>query len=46
MHPHIIGHSSRIAILEALIRYIRERPGIWFARHDEVARYCKAEAGM
>ena len=20
--------------------------GIWFARHDEVARYCKAEAGM
>jgi len=46
MHPHIIGHSSRIAILEALIRHIRARPGIWFARHDEVARYCKAEAGM
>ncbi|HRD75337.1 MAG TPA: polysaccharide deacetylase, partial [Hyphomicrobiaceae bacterium] len=46
MHPHIIGHSSRIAILEALIRHIRQQRGIWFARHDEVARYCKAAAGL
>ena len=46
MHPHVIGHSSRIQILEELIRHIRAHPGIWFARHDEVARYCKEQAGM
>ncbi len=46
MHPHISGHSSRIQILEELIAHIRQKPGLWFARHDEVAAYCKAEAGM
>lgn len=46
MHPHIIGHSSRIQILEELIGHIRSKPGIWFARHDEVARYCREQAGM
>ncbi|MFH1573006.1 MAG: polysaccharide deacetylase [Acidobacteriota bacterium] len=37
-HPHIIGHRSRIVILDKLIRYMKSRPGVWFARHDEVAR--------
>jgi peptidoglycan-N-acetylglucosamine deacetylase len=46
MHPHIIGHSSRIRILEELIQHIRTKPGIWFARHDEVARWCKEQAGL
>ncbi len=46
MHPHVIGHSSRIQILEELIQYIRSQPGIWFARHDEIARYCKEKAGL
>lgn len=46
MHPHCIGHSSRIRILEELIQYMRGHAGIWFARHDEIARYCKAEAGL
>ena len=44
--PHLIGHSSRIQILEELIRHIRGHAGIWFARHDEVAGYCKAKAGL
>ena len=44
MHPHIIGHSSRIQILDDLIRHIRGHTGIWFARHDEVADYCKTQA--
>jgi peptidoglycan/xylan/chitin deacetylase (PgdA/CDA1 family) len=42
MHPHIIGHRSRIAILEELIRHMKGVPGVWFATHEEVARYCKA----
>jgi peptidoglycan/xylan/chitin deacetylase (PgdA/CDA1 family) len=46
MHPHVIGHSSRIQILEELIQYMRSHAGIWFARHDEVARYCKEKAGL
>lgn len=46
MHPHVIGHSSRIQILEEHIQYIRQRSGIWFARHDEVAKYCKEKAGL
>ena len=46
MHPHVIGHSSRIQILEELIGHIRSRPGVWFARHDRIARYCKEKAGL
>lgn len=46
MHPHVIGHSSRIQILEELIQFIRSHAGVWFARHDEVARYCKEKAGL
>jgi hypothetical protein len=41
MHPHVIGHRSRIALLDRLIEHIRSRPGIWFATHEEVARWCR-----
>jgi peptidoglycan-N-acetylglucosamine deacetylase len=44
MHPHIIGHRSRIRLLEALIDYIKGHEGVWFATHADVARYC-LEAG-
>ena len=44
MHPHIIGHRSRIRLLDELIRYIRAHAGVWFATHAEVARYCKDTA--
>ena len=39
MHPHIIGHRSRIRLLEELIEYIKGRQ-VWFATHADVARYC------
>jgi len=39
MHPHITGHRSRVAILERLINYMKSRPGVWFATHEEIARY-------
>ncbi len=45
MHPHIIGHRSRIALLDRLVRYMRGHDGVWFATHEEVARYCKDQAG-
>lgn len=40
-HPHIIGHRSRIAMLERLLQHIRSHPGVWFATHEQVARYVK-----
>ena len=44
MHPHIIGHRSRIVILEQLIEYISGHDGVWFATHEAVARYCLENA--
>ena len=43
MHPHVIGHRSRIVLLERLIRYIKARGTVWFATHEQVARWCKAQ---
>ena len=45
MHPHIIGHRSRIALLRRLIEHIRGHAGVWFATHADIARYVLAEAG-
>lgn len=44
MHPHIIGHRSRIWILDELIRYIRSHSGVWFGTHADVVRHAKAHA--
>jgi peptidoglycan-N-acetylglucosamine deacetylase len=45
MHPHIIGHRSRIAVLEALIEYIEGHQGVWWASHAEIAEYVATNAG-
>ncbi|MGE5522145.1 MAG: polysaccharide deacetylase family protein [Rhodospirillaceae bacterium] len=44
MHPHIIGHRSRIWILDELIRYMRSHSGVWFGTHADVVRHAKAHA--
>jgi hypothetical protein len=44
MHPHIIGHRSRIALLAELLEHMKGVDGVWFATHEEVARYCQAHA--
>ena len=41
MHPDIIGHRSRIRILDELIGHIRSHADVWFATHAEIAQYCK-----
>jgi len=43
-HPHEIGHRSRIWIVEELIRHIQSHEGVWFATHEEIARYCLENA--
>jgi peptidoglycan/xylan/chitin deacetylase (PgdA/CDA1 family) len=45
MHPHIIGQRSRIWILEQVIRHAKALGNVWFATHEEVARYCLDEEG-
>jgi peptidoglycan/xylan/chitin deacetylase (PgdA/CDA1 family) len=42
LHPHIIGHRSRIVVLEQLLEHISSTGRVWFARHDEVARLAAA----
>ena len=39
MHPKYIGHRSRLAMLEDLIEYMASFDGVWFATHEEIARY-------
>jgi hypothetical protein len=39
MHPQIMGRLSRLDMLERLIRYIQEKPGVWIARPQDVAEY-------
>ena len=47
MHPHYIGHRSRIVILEELINYIRSKGNdVWFATHRQAAEYVKKQAGL
>jgi len=41
MHPHIMGHRSRVAILERLIEHMKTKPGVWFATHEDIARFVK-----
>ena len=47
MHPHVIGHRSRIVVLEELIRYVKGYgDDVWFATHLEAAQYVKDQAGL
>lgn len=44
MHPHIMGHRSRVTILDRLVQHMKSRPGVWFATHEQVARYVKGSS--
>jgi peptidoglycan-N-acetylglucosamine deacetylase len=46
MHPHIIGHRSRMSVLEELIQHMRTHAGVWFATHAQIAQYVKAQAQL
>jgi peptidoglycan-N-acetylglucosamine deacetylase len=46
MHPHIIGHRSRIIALELVLDHIRSKGKAWFATHRAAVEYVKREAGM
>ena len=46
MHPHIMGHRSRIVALEGLIAHIKAKGDVWFGTHESAARYVREQAGM
>ncbi|MGV8935811.1 MAG: polysaccharide deacetylase family protein [Allorhizobium sp.] len=46
MHPHHVGHRSRIFILEEIIKLAQSKGDVWFTTHAELARYCADEAGL
>jgi peptidoglycan/xylan/chitin deacetylase (PgdA/CDA1 family) len=41
MHPHIIGHRSRLPLLGRLIAHMKAKGGCWFATHAQVAGWCQ-----
>ncbi len=45
LHPHISGHRSRLPVLQQLIQHAKAKGEVWFATHEEVARWCKDPAG-
>ena len=46
MHPHVVGHRSRAAELDKLIEYIKSKPGIWFATHEQIVRHVLEDPGL
>ena len=46
MHPHYIGHRSRIVILRELIEHMRSKPGVWFGTHRDAVEWVRAQASM
>jgi peptidoglycan/xylan/chitin deacetylase (PgdA/CDA1 family) len=46
MHPHVIGHRSRIVALEGLIDHMQAKGDVWFGTHEEAARWVREQAGM
>ena len=43
-HPHIIGHRSRVWIVDEIIRHAKARGQVWFATHRDVAKFAKENA--
>ncbi|MDA3624697.1 polysaccharide deacetylase [Saccharopolyspora sp. WRP15-2] len=43
-HPHIIGHRSRLVVLDELLAHIAGHDDVWFATHQQIAEHCLASA--
>jgi len=41
MHPHYMGHRSRVAVLDRLITHMKSKGGVWFATHEDIAKHVK-----
>ncbi|GII24076.1 polysaccharide deacetylase family protein [Planosporangium mesophilum] len=46
MHPHVIGHRSRIAVLTELLDHIAASSDVWFATHAQIVDHVLADGGI
>ncbi|MFN8573098.1 MAG: polysaccharide deacetylase [Gemmatimonadaceae bacterium] len=46
LHPHVSGHRAPMKYLDALVAYMKSKPGVWFGTCEQIARYVAKEAGM
>ena len=46
LHLRIIGRPARITGLEQFLQHAAARPGIWFARRDDIAHAWRAGVGL
>ncbi len=45
LHDRISGHANRVRSLDRFLTYARSKPGVWFARKDEIARWALSSRG-
>ena len=43
LHPHIMGHRSRVALLDELIAHMKSEGRVWFATHEQIANHVKGK---
>jgi peptidoglycan/xylan/chitin deacetylase (PgdA/CDA1 family) len=46
LHLRIIGRPARIGGLERFLQHATSRPGVWFARRDDIAHAWRAGVGL
>ena len=39
LHDRISGHANRVRVLDRFLSYAKSKPGVWFARKDEIAAH-------
>jgi len=39
LHDRISGHANRVRVLDRFLAYAGLKPGVWFARKDEIAAW-------
>ena len=39
LHDRISGHANRVRVLDRFLSYACSKPGVWFARKDEIAAW-------
>lgn len=46
LHDRISGHAGRVRVLDRFLAYARSKPGVWFARKDEIAAWALESKGV
>ncbi|MCW6509236.1 polysaccharide deacetylase family protein [Lichenifustis flavocetrariae] len=45
LHDRISGHANRVRVLDRFLAYAKSKPGVWFARKDEIAAWALQHRG-